>query len=63
MMTLPKEMSRYLLTMAATISVPPVEPPAEKPSPIPHPQNTAPKNAAQSGWLWRRCRFSVWCEK
>ena len=29
-------MSRYLLTMAAMISVPPVLPPTEKPSPIPH---------------------------
>ena len=30
--TLPREMSRYLLTMAAMISVPPVLPPTEKPS-------------------------------
>ena len=36
--TLPNVMSRYLLMMAAIISVPPVLPFAEKATPIPPPQ-------------------------
>ena len=42
--TLPNVMSRYLLMMAAIISVPPVLPFAEKATPIPPPQkpHTAP---------------------
>ena len=54
-MTRPKEMSRYLLTMAATMSVPPVLPLNESPSPTPLPQKIAPIILAIKGWSWSRC--------
>ena len=44
--TLPNVMSRYLLMMAAIISVPPVLPFAEKATPIPPPQKDAPMTHA-----------------
>ena len=47
--TLPNVMSRYLLMMAAIISVPPVLPFAEKATPIP-PQKDAPMTHAIKGW-------------
>ncbi len=55
MMTRPKDMSRYLLTIAATISVPPVEPLNDSPSPIPEPQKMAPMMLAMKGWSAKRC--------
>ena len=53
-MTRPSEMSRYLLMMAATMSVPPVEPLLESPSPTPQPQKAAPITAAMNGWSLSR---------
>ena len=44
--TLPNVMSRYLLMMAAIISVPPVLPLAEKATPMPPPQKDAPMTHA-----------------
>ena len=54
-MTRPKEMSRYLLTMAATMSVPPVDPLLASPSPTPLPQKMAPMMLAMNGWSDSRC--------
>ena len=48
--TRPNDTSRYLLTIAAIMSVPPVEPLLESPSPTPQPQNTEPMMAAMNGW-------------
>ena len=47
--TLPNVMSRYLLMMAAIISVPPVLPLAEKATPMPPPQKDAPMTHAIKG--------------
>ncbi len=52
-MTLPKVISRYLLMIAAMMSVPPVLPLAQKATPIPPPQNDAPMTHAK-GWSLRR---------
>ena len=48
--TLPSVMSRYLLIIAAMISVPPVLPFAENATPIPPPQKDAPSTHAMKGW-------------
>ena len=48
--TLPSDMSRYLLTTAAMMSVPPVLPLAEKAMPIPPPQKNAPNTHDMKGW-------------
>ena len=49
-MTLPNVMSRYLLIIAAIISVPPVLPLAENATPIPAPQKEAPSTHDMKGW-------------
>ena len=49
-MTLPKVISRYLLTIAAIISVPPVLPLAENATPIPAQQKEAPSTHDMKGW-------------
>ena len=48
--TRPSVMSRYLLMMAAMISVPPVLPLEEKAMPMPPPQRDAPMTHAMKGW-------------
>ena len=48
-MTRPNDISRYLLTIAAIISVPPVLHFAEKATPIPPPKNEAPNTHAIKG--------------
>ena len=48
--TRPKVMSRYLLMIAAMISVPPVLPFHEKAVPTPKPQKEAPMTHAIKGW-------------
>ena len=53
--TRPKEISRYLLTMAATMSVPPVLPLNDRPNPTPLPQKMAPMILAMKGWSCSRC--------
>ena len=54
-MTRPSETSRYLFTMAAMMSVPPVDPLLASPRPTPQPQNTEPMMAAMKGWSLSRC--------
>ena len=48
-MTRPREISRYLFTMAATISEPPELPLYDRPNAKPTPQNTAPMMADMKG--------------
>lgn len=57
--TLPREMSRYLLTIAAMMSVPPVEPFEARPSPTPEPQNTAPMMEAMKGLVVQQMTMIV----
>ena len=49
MIAWPKEMFQYLLIMAATVSLPPVEPLAERPSPALLPMKNAPITVAMKG--------------
>ena len=62
--TRPKDMLRYLLMMAATISVPPVEPLKASPKPIPLPMNTPPmmevmKGSPSNRWMLSRCSWKT----
>ena len=49
MIACPKEMFQYLLIIAATVSLPPVEPLAERPSPALLPMKNAPITVAMKG--------------
>ena len=55
MMIRPNEISRYLLIIAATISVPPEDPLYDSARPIPDPQKIAPISAAMKGWSANKC--------
>ena len=54
MIACPNEMFQYLLIMAATVSLPPVEPLAESPSPALLPMKNAPITVAMKGWSCSR---------
>ena len=59
--TRPSDISRYLFTIAAMISVPPVLPLADSPSPTPVPQKAAPMTLAMNGWLWSNATPRRFC--